>query len=158
MHEPLVDFERTDLSRVLFGRAEIEGACLQRGRFALVDGILQLCPDTGLCVGYLDLAATDWWASDHVPGRPLFPGTLQCEGAAQVCTFDFVQRRPETRGSFYGFAGMNDVRFRSAVVPPCRLLYAVRGLRMRDRFFNYRAQAFVERELVFEAEIMGVAL
>jgi 3-hydroxyacyl-[acyl-carrier-protein] dehydratase len=158
MHEPLLDFERVDLSRVLFGRPEIRRACLQRGRFELVDGILHLDREAGLCVGFQDLAPDDWWAADHVPGRPLFPGALQCEGAAQVCTFDFVQRRPQMQGSFFGFGGLNEVRFRGAVIPPCRLVYAVRPERMRDRFFSYRAQGFVDRRPVFEAEILGVVL
>jgi 3-hydroxyacyl-[acyl-carrier-protein] dehydratase len=154
----LIDFERIDLSRVVIESAEIRRFCQQRGRFEMVDGILHFDRDAQLIVGFKDIRSTDWWAADHIPGRPLFPGVLQIEGAAQMCTYDFRQRTPELGEKFVGFGGLNETRFRGQVVPDCRLIFAGKLVRSRPSMFQYQAQGFVDRKLVFETEILGVVL
>lgn len=150
-----VDLEHTDLSRTIAGREEILALCPQRGRFAMLDGVLHFGAETQLVVAYKRIHSGDWWVPDHIPGRPLFPGALMVESAAQMCTWDFYQRRPQARGSFVGFAGLNDTRFRGTVEPECRMLFLGKVLRMRDRLFSYAVQGVVEGALVFESEIIG---
>jgi 3-hydroxyacyl-[acyl-carrier-protein] dehydratase len=160
MHELLVDFDCIDLTRVIAGPAEIGAACMQRGRMALLDGVLHFDAAGTTCVGFKEVRSTDWWAADHIPGRPLFPGALMCEAAAQLCTYDFVARR-RLQGLpplFVGFGGLDRVRFRSTVVPDCRLVFASRVQRIREKLFTYATQGYVERKLVFEAEILGVVV
>ncbi len=154
--EPLVDFDQIDLSRVRFGKEELRAGLKQRGKFEMLDGILHLDLESDLIVGFKEIRSDDWWTSDHIPGRPIFPGALMIEGAAQLVTFDFLQRRPEMLGQFMGFGGVNDTRFRAPVEPDCRFLLAGRIHRIRSRMFHYRAQGFVERTLVFETEVIGV--
>lgn len=154
----LIDFERVDLGRVLFPQSEIQRLCKQRGTFALLDGILLFDPSHDLIVGYKDLTPGDWWAGDHIPGRPIFPGALQAEGAAQLASFDYLKRRPEKVGCFLGFAGLEGVRFRGIVSPPARIVWAARVKKLRNSLFVYDAQGFVERERVFEGEILGMIL
>lgn len=153
---PILDFDALDLSEVVAGKEQVLEVLKQRGTFEMLDGILHLDEESNLIVGYKDVRADDWWAADHIPGRPLFPGALMVEGAAQLCTFDFLKRRPEMVGQFVGFGGMNNTRFRTAVEPDCRLLLAGRVDRIRSRMFHYYAQGFVDRTLAFETEIMGV--
>jgi 3-hydroxyacyl-[acyl-carrier-protein] dehydratase len=124
----------------------------------MLDGLLHFDLESNLVVGFKDIHADDWWAGGHVPGRPIFPGVLQCEGAAQVCTFDFMHRRPDLEGAFVGFAGMNKTRFRGIVEPPCRMIWAGAVGNIRTTMFTYQAQGFVDRKLVFETEIMGVVV
>jgi 3-hydroxyacyl-[acyl-carrier-protein] dehydratase len=153
---PLIDFERLDLSRVVFGRDEIRSLLKQRGRFEMLDGILHLDVEGKLDVGFKDVRADEWWAEDHIPGRPIFPGALMIEAAAQVCSFDFLKRAQDWHGKFVGFGGLGETRFRGLVEPGVRLLLAGRVDRIRSRMFTYDAQAFVERQLVFETQVMGV--
>ncbi len=154
--EPIIDLETVDLSRVLATRDDILAKIKQRGRFALLDGILHVDSDGSRIVGFKDVRADDWWASDHIPGRPIFPGALMCEAAAQLCSYDYLCKTELAAGAFLGFGGMNETRFRGVVQPPCRLVFVARTERLRSRMFTYAAQGFVGRDLVFETEILGV--
>ncbi|MCE9592833.1 MAG: beta-hydroxyacyl-ACP dehydratase [Planctomycetes bacterium] len=156
--QPLIDFEKLDLARPSFGLDEVRKYCKQRGRFEMLDGIVRFDANDPVCVGFKDVRADAWWAADHIPGRPIFPGALQCEGAAQLATYDFLKRRGRDDDLFLGFAGMDSVRFRGLVAPPARLVLAVRLLKARGPVFIYDAQAFVERRLVFEGQIIGSAV
>ncbi|MFN0007405.1 MAG: 3-hydroxyacyl-ACP dehydratase FabZ family protein [Planctomycetota bacterium] len=154
--EPLIDFEKVDVATVLASREDVLAKIRQRGRFALLDGILHVDGDKGLIVGFKEIRASDWWAADHIPGRPIFPGALMCEAAAQLCSYDYLRKQSLPEGSFLGFGGMNATRFRGIVQPDCRMIFVARPERLRSRMFQYAAQGFVERELVFETEILGV--
>lgn len=154
--EPLIDFSKIDLERVVATRDDVLEKIRQRGRFALLDGILQVDGEAGLIVGFKDIRADDWWAADHVPGRPIFPGALMCEAAAQLCSYDYLRKQTIPEGSFLGFGGMDGTRFRGVVEPTCRMLFAARPKRLRSRMFTYTTQGFVLCDLVFETEILGV--
>ena len=153
---PLVDLDVLDLTRVVATRDEVLTKLPHRNRFAMLDGILHVDPEEKLIVGFREIRADDWWAPDHIPGRPIFPGVLICEAAAQLCSYHYLRKNPIPPGTFLGFGGMDGTRFRGAVQPPCRLVLVGRPERLRMRTFTYSAQAFVERELVFETTILGV--
>jgi len=154
--QPLIDLETLDLSRIVATRDDILAKIKQRGRFALLDGILHVDPAGEQIVGFKEIRGEDWWAADHIPGRPIFPGALMCEAAAQLCSYDYLRKTSLPDGSFLGFGGMNDTRFRGVVQPPCRMIFVARPEKLRSRMFTYAAQGFVEGALVFETEILGV--
>jgi 3-hydroxyacyl-[acyl-carrier-protein] dehydratase len=154
--QPLVDLASLDLSHVLVGAEEVRRLCLQRNRFAMLDGILHIAEDRSLLVGFKDLTQDDWWAPDHIPGRPIFPGVLQLEAAAQLATWHFLSFHATDPSQFVGFGGLNETRFRGVVTPPARLLLVAKSMRVRQSMFTYAAQAYVEGKLVMETEILGV--
>jgi len=156
--EPLIDCSTLDPTRVVVPREAVYEVCKQSGRFALLDGLLVFEPGGELVVGFKELREDDWWAADHIPGRPIFPGVLMVEAAAQLCTFDFMHRRDDVSGAFVGFAGIDGVRFRGLVTPPARMLFAGKVKRLRQAMFTYSSQGFVDGKLVFEADILGVVL
>lgn len=153
-----LDLSALDLSRTVISRDEIYRTLAHRGRFALLDGVLHFDPASELVVGFKEIRGDDWWACDHIPGRPLFPGVLMVEAAAQLSSFDFMRRRPERQNAFLGFGGLESTRFRGTVEPPTRLLFAARALRVRSNMFTYEAQGFVGDKLVFQTEILGVTV
>jgi len=154
--EPLVEIEALEQTRVIATRDDILARIRQRGRFALLDGILQVDGEKGVIVGFKEIRADDWWAADHVPGRPIFPGALMCEAAAQLCSYDYLRTHTLPPGGFLGFGGMDATRFRGVVQPDCRMILVARPERLRSRMFTYSAQGFVGRDLVFETQILGV--
>jgi 3-hydroxyacyl-[acyl-carrier-protein] dehydratase len=155
---PLIDLSKIDLARVVAGRQEIDGVLKQRGRFAMIDGVNHMDLQNGFAVGFKEIRSSDWWASDHIPGRPLFPGALMIEAAAQLCTFHFLKLHPELENVFIGFGGLDEVRFRSAVEPDCRLTLVGKVVRERAKMFIYEAQGFVGSQLAFECAIRGLVV
>ncbi|MEY2806131.1 MAG: 3-hydroxyacyl-ACP dehydratase FabZ family protein [Planctomycetia bacterium] len=155
--EPLISPASCDLSRPYATKAAIYARLKQAGRLALLDGVAAHGADSAPSVAWKEIRADDWWAADHIPGRPLFPGVLMCESAAQLCSWDYMERTPGFAG-FLGFAGMDGTRFRGAVEPAGTMLFACKPLKVRSRMFVYAAQGFYGGELVFETEIIGTAL
>lgn len=155
--QPLIDLREDDLSRTILGKDEIRTAVKQRGELEMLDGVLLLCGERKLIVGYKEIRSDDWWAPLHIPGRPLLPGALMIESAAQLCSvyYDRTQGHDER---FFGFGGIDRARFRRAVEPDCRLVLACHLTRERNTLYTFEAQGFVDSEMVFEAAILGVAL
>mgnify|MGYP006236260477 CR=1 FL=1 len=160
--QPLIDFDTLDLSQTVVSRTELDQYLRQSGRFAMLDGVLHEDVEGRLMIGYKDVASDDWWAKDHIPGRPMFPGVLQIEAAAQLSAFDYSAHRVDQTGDgtqpgkFVGFGGVDKARFRGLVEPDCRLILCVHLLKCSRRMFRYQAQAFVDQSMVFEGEILGV--
>jgi 3-hydroxyacyl-[acyl-carrier-protein] dehydratase len=156
--QALIDFDEVDLSTVVASREDLREYLKQRGTFEMLDGIVQYSEESDIVIGFKDIRADDWWVEDHIPGRPLFPGALMIESGAQVCCYDFIRRHEGIRERFVGFGGVDKTRFRGVVEPGLRIVFAARATRVRSRMFTYSVQGFVERKLVFEAEIMGVVV
>jgi 3-hydroxyacyl-[acyl-carrier-protein] dehydratase len=149
-----IDLDSLDLDARIAGPEELKASLAQRGTFEMLNGVIHRDAEEGLIVGYKDIRADDWWAPDHIPGRPLFPGVLMIESAAQLCSYDFDQRQPDN-DSFIGFGGVNKTRFRGTVEPEGRLYFISKLNRVRRSMFMYFAQAVYNDKLVFETEILG---
>lgn len=135
-------------------REQIAAVLPQRHEFALLDGVVFIDTEAKLFVGYHDVKPDAWWTRAHIPGRPLFPGVLMIEVAAQLAAWVSSHVLHDSR--FIGFAGLDDVKFRGAVVPPCRLLMIARAIEIRPRRIVCAAQGFVDSTMVFEGSITGM--
>jgi 3-hydroxyacyl-[acyl-carrier-protein] dehydratase len=155
MPPPLIlDPTTLDFSKPLAARAEIERVNPHRYEFALLDGVVMLDTAQGIYAGFHDVREDAFWVRGHVPGRPLFPGVLMIEAAAQLASYLYHRLFPNM--GFLGFTGVDDVKFRGVVAPPCRLVIVGRGLQMRPRRMLCASQGFVGPTMVFEAVITGM--
>jgi 3-hydroxyacyl-[acyl-carrier-protein] dehydratase len=156
---PLVDLSTLDLSRDVVSTEELRAIVPHRDYFQMLDGICHLDPERELIVGYKDWPPDPWWAKGHIPGRPLMPGVLMIEGAAQVTSFLIKRASGWEADRFVGLAGLNDVRFRGQVVPPARVHFVgARGSVSGSRLARFPAQAFCNGQLVLDMELLGVLL
>jgi len=152
----LVDLNEIDMDHVEDDVAGIRRFNQQRHEMEMLTGIVTYDADAGIVVGFKDTSDGDFWVRGHVPGRPLMPGVLICECAAQVCSYYFG--RTTARDGFLGFAGMEGVKFRGQVLPGDRLVMAAKVAKMKSRISTFECQGFVNGRMVFEGTIHGVAI
>lgn len=150
----LFDLSGIDLNRVVYDRAEIEKTNPQRGDMQHLDAIVHVEQEHGRIIGYKDVRADEFWVSGHIPGRPLFPGVLMIEAAAQVASF-YTKRFVGWEG-FIGFGGVEECKFRQQVVPGQRLYLVAELLWSRHKRIRCNVQGLVDLSIVFETGIIGV--
>jgi 3-hydroxyacyl-[acyl-carrier-protein] dehydratase len=159
MARPIVDLAALDLSKDVVPVEEIRSLVPHRSYFQLIDGICHFDPEQQLVVAYKDWPADAWWAEGHIPGKPIMPGVLMIEGAAQTATYLLKKINGWSPEKFVGLGGLNDVRFRGQVVPPARVHFvAGRGQVSGSRLAKFPSQAFCNNQLVMDMELMGVIL
>lgn len=159
MARPIVDLSTLDLTRDVVPVDELRRLVPHREEFQLLDGICHFDRERQLVVAYKDWPADAWWGRGHIPGRPIMPGVLMIEGAAQAATFVIKRHFGWNEEKFIGLGGLNDVRFRGQVVPPARVYFvAGEGTISGNRLARYPAQAFCNGQMVLEMELLGVLL
>lgn len=159
MARPLADLSTLDLSRDVISKDELHSLVPQRFEMQMLDGVCHYDAAAGLLVAYKDWGADAWWARGHIPGRPLMPGVLMIESAAQAATVLIKKTLGWKEERFIGLGGLNDVRFRGQIVPGCRVHYVSgAGVISGNRLAKYPAQAFCNGQMVMEMELLGVML
>ncbi len=152
--QPFIDLDRLDFDHML---ADREGICKinpHRFEFAQLDGIIKLDYEAGVIAGYRDVKADEFWVRGHIPGRPIFPGVLMIETAAQLVSYYVVANQPGK--GFLGFGGVDGVKFRGSVEPGQRIIMLGKMVEMRPRRCVGDTQAFVDGKMVYEGRIIGM--
>lgn len=104
--------------------------------FLLVDRVLEM--EAGVrAVGYKNLTANEEFFNGHFPFKPIMPGVLMLEALAQLGCL-CVLSRDEYKGSLMVFAGVDNVKFRTMVVPGDRLDMEIVLTKMRPT--NWKSQ------------------
>ena len=123
--------------------------------FLLVDRVLELEPG-GRIVALKNVTINEPFFQGHFPGQPVMPGVLIIEAMAQAGGLLSYESGPaDKHGQLIYFMGMDKVRFRKPVVPGDQLIFEARILRMRTRVAKMAGTAFVDNQLVAEAELMA---
>lgn len=152
----LVDLKGFDLDKPEVSIEEIRAVNPHRYEMEQLTAIVRYDPDNKLVVGYKDVTADEFWVRGHIPGRPLMPGILMVEAAAQLCTYYYKRAISDER--FLGFGGVDKVKFRGTVVPGDKLILIAKNLELRPRRAIFDTQGVVDDRIVFEARIIGMAV
>lgn len=151
----LFDFSKIDLNgEDVFSREEIGKENPQRYEMQHLDGILWYDKEPRLILGYKDITESEFWIRGHIPGRPLMPGVIMIEAAAQLLCF-YVKRIFGVEG-FIGFTSIESARFRSPVAPGDRLYLLGHITSIKSRKFSADVQGVVNDKMVFETSISGM--
>jgi 3-hydroxyacyl-[acyl-carrier-protein] dehydratase len=154
--EPLLDLSTIDLSQVAVSPEEVGRINPQCGDMRQLDHVIQLDKETGLSLGVKHVTDQEFWVPLHIPGRPLMPGVLMIEAAAQLASIQYHMRTNENR--FVGFTRCDETVFRGQVVPGDTLYLISEEVTFKRRRFVTRAQGIVNDKLVFESKITGMVL
>lgn len=152
----LFDIQGVDLVCEVLTASRLYELLPQRHEFALLNGACHVDVEQREMVAYADVRMDDWWVRGHVPGRPLLPGVLMLEMAAQSA--GALARLVGGGTDFIGFGGVEDCKFRDAVVPPARLHILCKGVDYRPRRIVCDTQGVIDGRLIFEARIVGVVM
>jgi 3-hydroxyacyl-[acyl-carrier-protein] dehydratase len=152
----LFDLSGVDLDRIVADKNDIRRVNPQRYEFEQLDGVVYCDLQQRIILGLRDVKPDEWWARGHLPERPLFPGVLMIEAAAQLAGYFTKKLLGDPR--FIGFGGVDKVKFREVVVPPARMYILAKAVDLRPRRTICDVQELVNGRLVFEGRVTGVPM
>jgi beta-hydroxyacyl-ACP dehydratase FabZ len=126
--------------------------------FLLVDRITELEPDKKV-VGLKNVTANEAFFQGHFPNNPIMPGVLIIEAMAQVggvlARLSIPGAMEEDNVDRVYFMSIDKVKFRKPVVPGDQIVFELTPLRTGSRVWKLAGKAFVEDNLVAEAELVA---
>ena len=123
--------------------------------FLLVDRVIELVPDDRI-TALKNVTMNEPFFPGHFPGQPVMPGVLIIEAMAQAGgLLAFASSSGANRGKLIYFMGMDKVRFRKPVIPGDQLIFEAKILKWRSKVAKMAGTAFVDNQLVAEAELMA---
>jgi len=144
---------------MVFDINQIQEMLPHRYPFLLVDRITNVKEGEEV-EGYLNISITNAVFQGHFPGHPIYPGVLIIEGMAQtgaILPFT-VMNKEELQDKVVYFMSIDKAKFRKPVKPGDRLVYRVKTIKHRGKIWQLDAKAYVDDELVAEAELKAMIM
>jgi 3-hydroxyacyl-[acyl-carrier-protein] dehydratase len=149
-----LELDSIDLTKTTVDHDAIYAHLPHRYEFMQLDRIIHIDEMQQLAVAVREVREDEFWVKGHIPGRPIFPGVLMLESAAQMASFLSNHFQPDDR--FLGFGGVDGVKFRGAVTPPSTLYFIMKVVELRKRRTVADVQGVINGTLVFEGRITGM--
>lgn len=136
----------------IFGVKEI---LKQRYPFLMVDRITDY--DDMHITGYKNVTINEPFFTGHFPDDPVMPGVMILESMGQVTSVLLGIKLGKEQGSKIAFlTGIDKARFRKPVRPGDRLVTKAELTNVRSSSAKAKAKAYVDDELVAEAEYITI--
>lgn len=152
----LFDLAQIDMDACVADRAGIAQWIPHRDQMALLDSIVWMNDDCSNGLGVWNVRPDEFWVSGHFPDKPMLPGVLMVEAAAQLACYLFNRR--EGAPQIAAFLRIDDAVFRRSVEPGQTLYLLCRAAKRSSRRFITDIQGICEGQITFEAQIHGMRL
>ena len=154
--EPLIDISTIDLGAVAISTEEVGKKNPQAGDMRQLNYVAYVREDKQLAVGIKEVKDDEFWVEGHIPGRPIYPGVLMIEAAAQISSI--LYHLNAEVNNFMGFTRCDECSFRGQVLPGDTLAIVSVIRKFQRRRFVCDAQGYVEGQFMFEAKITGMMM
>ena len=121
--------------------------------FILVDTVTEHEPGNRL-VAYKNITVSEEFFQGHFPGTPILPAVLMIEALTQAAGALVLGREGASPTARAALRGVNNAKFRRLVVPGDRLRLEVTLGPVRSRLAKAQAAAYVDDQVVAEAELL----
>ncbi|MBM4188163.1 MAG: bifunctional UDP-3-O-[3-hydroxymyristoyl] N-acetylglucosamine deacetylase/3-hydroxyacyl-ACP dehydratase [Gemmatimonadetes bacterium] len=125
--------------------------------FLLVDRILEIEPRKRV-VGLKNVTINEPFFQGHFPDHPIMPGVLIVESMAQVGGMLLMDELDGPGEKVVYFMSLDNIKFRRPVVPGDQIRQEVEMVQLRGRTCRLRGLAYVDGQLVCEADMMAMVV
>jgi len=123
--------------------------------FIMIDRILELIPGEKV-IALKNVTINEPFFQGHFPANPIMPGVLIIEAMGQAGAILAAKSLEQERhGLLIYFMGMDKVKFRKPVTPGDQLIFEMKFLKQRRNVFRMSGTAYVDKNIVAQAELMA---
>jgi UDP-3-O-[3-hydroxymyristoyl] N-acetylglucosamine deacetylase / 3-hydroxyacyl-[acyl-carrier-protein] dehydratase len=122
--------------------------------FLLLDRIIEMNGEDS-AIGIKNVTFNEPFFQGHFPGHPIMPGVLIIEAMAQVGGMLLLGTIEDPDQKVVYFMSLDNVKFRRPVLPGDQLRCELEMLQNRGRTCRMKGVAYVEGQVVAEAEMMA---
>jgi 3-hydroxyacyl-[acyl-carrier-protein] dehydratase len=153
----IVDLATLDLEKTELTPAQIYGPMLPHAHeLALLSGVHLVDKERGFTIGWKDVRQGEFWCRGHFPTRPILPGVLIVEAAAQLSLVHWrLTVGKDAKGALL-FGGIEDCKFRDAVEPGSKLVLVAQAVDLKVRRSRFKTQGFVDGKVIYEGDVIGI--
>ncbi len=139
---------------VVFDINAIKKILPHRYPFLFVDKVIDFKMDESI-VGVKNVTTNEPFFEGHFPGQPVMPGVLIIEGMAQTGGIMLLNGVENPGDKLVYFMSINNVKFRKPVLPGDTLVFELTMVSRKSKICQMNGKAFVDGNLVAEAEMMA---
>lgn len=123
--------------------------------FLLVDRILSYDQQKDIIIGLKNVTINEPFFVGHFPNKPVMPGMLILEALAQTGGLLLFNKYENMQNKLAMFIGVNNTKFRKAVIPGDQLILEVKLISKKLNIFTFVGKAYVDNQLVTETEFQA---
>ena len=133
-------------------RKQIESLLPHREPMLLIDELYDI-KKLESATALLNVRKDSFFVNGHFPGQPVMPGVLIVESfgqaAAALTAHGLDKSTYENKLVF--LMSVEKARFRSPVIPDCKLILKIEAIRSHGRVWKYKGEAFVDEKKMADA-------
>ena len=137
----------------ILNKEQIKDLLPHREPMLLIDELIDIKKLTS-ATGIVNVKKDSFFVQGHFPGQPVMPGVLIVEAfgqtAAALTAHGIDKSTYENKLVF--LMGVEKARFRSPVIPDCKLMLKIEAIRSHGRVWKYKGTAKVDGKRMADAE------
>ena len=134
-------------------KKEIENLLPHREPMLLIDELVNI-KKLSSATGIVNVKKNSFFVQGHFPGQPVMPGVLIVEAfgqAAAALTAHGIDKKVYENKLVF-LMSVEKARFRSPVLPDCRLELNIEAIRSHGRVWKYKGEAIVDDKRMADAQ------